>query len=73
MANTNNQAFIAVIKAMQNDAMFLMEQIDLAAGDLSEGRRNGAISALMPIDEKLERLAALATAVRAMHPTLPLE
>ena len=73
MADTKNQAFTAVIKAMQIDAMDLMDNIDLAAGDLSEGRRNGAIGALAPIDEKLERLAALVAAIRAMHRTLLLE
>ncbi|MCL7999174.1 hypothetical protein M8994_13050 [Brucella sp. 21LCYQ03] len=73
MADTKNQAFTAAVKAMQIDAMNLMDQIDLAAGDISEGRRNGAIGALAPIDEKLERLAALAAAIRAIHRTLPLE
>ncbi len=73
MATTKNDAFTGVLQAMQQDAMDLMDQIDLAAGDMSEGRRNGAIGALVPIDEKLERLAALAAAVRAMHRTLPLE
>ena len=72
MADTKNQAFTAVLKVMQQDAMDLMDQIDLAAGDMSEGRRNGAIGALAPTDALLERLAAMAAAVRAMHRALPL-
>lgn len=33
----------------------------------SEGRRNSAVGALAGVDNMLERLAALLSAVRAMH------
>jgi hypothetical protein len=72
MADNKNQAFTSLIKVMQKDAMELMDLIDLAAGDMIEGRRNGAIGALAPADELLERLAAMTVAIRAVHRALPL-
>lgn len=66
-----NSAITQIIKAMQRDAEDIMNQIDLAAGDIGEGRRNGAVGALAPLDTSLERLASLAAAVRAIHRVTP--
>lgn len=71
MSETKNQAFTGILKIMQSDAMEVMDRIDLAAGDMAEGRRNSAVGALAGVDEVLERLAALAAAVRAMHRASP--
>lgn len=72
MSETKNQAFTGILKAMQADAMEVMDRIDLAAGDMAEGRRNSAVGALAGVDDMLERLAALAAAIRAMHRVTPL-
>ncbi len=66
-AEIKNAAFTQIIKAMQRDAEDIMSAVDLAAGDIGEGRRNGAVGALAPVDAYLERLASLLAAVRAMH------
>ncbi|ANH05173.1 hypothetical protein [Shinella sp. HZN7] len=50
-----NAAITQIIKAMQRDAEDVMNQIDLAAGDIGEGRRNGAVGALAALDMSLER------------------
>jgi len=52
---------------MQRDAEDIMSAVDLAADDIGEGRRNGAVGALAPVDAYLERVASLLAAVRAMH------
>ncbi|WP_411035739.1 hypothetical protein [Shinella sp. BYT-45] len=70
--NDRNPAITQIIKAMQRDAEDLMNQIDLAAGDIGEGRRNGAIGALAPVDATLERLSSLLAAARAIHRMTPL-
>lgn len=70
MSQTNT-AITQIIKAMQRDAEDIMSQVDLAAGDIGEGRRNGAIGALAPLDVSLERLASLLAAVRAIHRVTP--
>jgi len=62
-----NAAFTQIIKAMQRDAEYIMSAVDLAAADIGEGRRNGSIGALAPLDTHLERMASLLAAVRAMH------
>jgi gamma-glutamyl phosphate reductase len=67
-----NAAFTQIIKAMQRDAEDIMNAVDLAAGDLGEGRRNGAMGALATLDVNLERIGALLSAVRAMHRLTPL-
>lgn len=67
-----NAAFTQIIKAMQLDAEDITNQVDLAAGDIGEGRRNSAIGALCTLDASLERMAALLSAVRAMHRIQPL-
>lgn len=70
--NDRNPAITQIIKAMQRDAEDLMNQIDLAAGDIGGGRRNGAIGALAPVDATLERLSSLLAAARAIHRMTPL-
>ncbi|SMD18085.1 hypothetical protein [Rhizobium sp. RU36D] len=65
-------AFTQIIKVMQQDAEDIMNAVDTAAGDLGEGRRNGAVGALCAVDTSLERLASLLSAVRALHRSLPL-
>jgi hypothetical protein len=62
-----NAAFTQIIKAMQRDAEEIMSGVDLAAEDIGQGRRNGAMGALAPLDTYLERMASLLSAVRAMH------
>lgn len=62
-----NAAFTQIIKAMQRDAEDIMSAVNLAAADIGEGRRNGAVGALAPVDTQLERMASLLAAVRAMH------
>lgn len=69
---TENAAFIQIVKAMQQDAETLMNAVDTAAGDLGEGRRNGAIGALCALDECLERLEAFNSAIRALHRITPM-
>ncbi|SMD02779.1 hypothetical protein [Rhizobium sp. RU36D] len=71
MSESKNQAFTGIFKVMQTDAMEVMDRIDMAAVDMAEGRRNGAIGALSGVDEMLERLAAMVTAVRAMNRVMP--
>ncbi|TWD54556.1 hypothetical protein FB480_103468 [Agrobacterium vitis] len=66
-----NIAFSAMIKAMQHEATDLMDRIDIAAVDMSEGRRNGAVGALCIVDESLERIASLLSAVRVIHRMTP--
>ena len=61
------------IKAMQRDAEDIMNQIDLAAEDIGQGRRNSAIGALAPVDATIERLASLLAAARAIHRVVPLD
>lgn len=67
-----NAAFTQIIKAMQLDAEDITAQVDLAAGDIGEGRRNSVIGALCTLDASLERMAALLSAVRALHRIQPL-
>jgi hypothetical protein len=64
-------AFTAMIKAMQHEATDLMERIDIAAVDMEEGRRNSTVGALCTVDESLERIAALLSAVRVIHRMTP--
>lgn len=66
-----NIAFAAMIKAMQHEAKDLMERIDLAEQDMNEGRRNGAVGALGTVDESIERIASLLSAVRVIHRMTP--
>ncbi|MDO6967014.1 hypothetical protein [Rhizobium alvei] len=69
---TNNAAaFTQIIKAMQQDAEDVTNWIDLAAQDMEEGRRNSAIGALCSIDDRLERLSSLLSAIRAIHRMTP--
>lgn len=69
---TNNAAaFTQIIKAMQQDAEDVTNMIDLAAQDMEEGRRNGAIGSLCSIDDRLERLSSLLSAIRAIHRMTP--
>lgn len=65
-------AFTQILKVMQQDAEDIMNAVDMAAGDLAEGRRNGAVGALCAVDNSLERLSSLLAAVRALHRSLPL-
>lgn len=71
MTSPTNLALTQIIKAMQADAEDIMGRIDLAAGDIGEGRRNSAVGALAAVDTSLERLASLLSAVRAIHRTQP--
>jgi hypothetical protein len=64
-------AFTAMIKAMQHEAVDLMDRVDIAAVDMEEGRRNSAVGALCTVDESLERIAALLSAVRVIHRMTP--
>lgn len=64
-------AFTAMIKAMQHEAMDLMDRVDIAAEDMEEGRRNSAVGALCTVDESLERIASLLSAVRVIHRMTP--
>ncbi|MCF1485095.1 hypothetical protein FS800_23480 [Agrobacterium vitis] len=68
---TKRVAFTAMIKAMQHEVTDLMERIDIAAVDMEEGRRNGAVGALCSVDESLERIASLLSAVRVIHRMTP--
>lgn len=62
-----DQAMEALIAAMQADATTLATQIELAASDLKDGSRNGAMGALSTTDEMIERMAATLSAARAIH------
>ena len=72
MTDVTNSVFTQMIKAMQVATEGLAEGIDLAAADIGKGRRNGAIGALAGVDEHLESLAALISAIRVMHRNTPL-
>ena len=69
----NKIAITQIIKAMQRGAEDIMNQIDLAAEDIGQGRRNSAIGALAPVDATIERLASLLAAARAIHRVVPLD
>ncbi|MDQ0454673.1 hypothetical protein [Rhizobium paknamense] len=64
-------AFTSMIKAMQHEAMDLINRIDIAAVDMEEKRCNSAVGALCTVDESLERIAALLSGVRAIHRMTP--
>lgn len=72
MTSNTNIAITQIVKAMQSDAEDIMNMLDTASGDIGEGRRNSAIGAVAGLDVPLERLAALLSAIRAIHRMQPL-
>ncbi len=67
-----NIAVNQLVKAMQHEAADLLERLDVAAGDMEQGLRNGAVGALLSVDENLKRLAPLLSAVMVIHRIRPL-
>lgn len=72
MTDITTSVFTQMIKTMQLAAEELTEHLDLAAQDIGDNRINGAIGALAGIDEHLDSLTALVTAIRVMHRGTPL-
>lgn len=64
-------AFSQILNLIQQDARQVMTDIEMAAADLAEGRRNGAIGALIPVDENLERMTNMLAALRGLHRAMP--
>lgn len=64
-------AFAQILNLIQQDARQVMSDIETAAADLAEGRRNGAVGALMPVDENLARMTSMLAALRGLHRAMP--
>ncbi|MCF1485564.1 MULTISPECIES: hypothetical protein [Rhizobium/Agrobacterium group] len=71
--HSKNIAFTQIIKAMQHEATDLLERVDLAAEDMENGLRNGAVGALLTVDESLKRIASLLSGVMVIHRITPSE
>ncbi|MCF7646909.1 hypothetical protein KQ944_18095 [Bacillus subtilis] len=71
MTDIATSVFTQMIKTMQLAAEELTERLDLAAQDIGDNRINGAIGALADIDERIESLTAMVTAIRVMHRGTP--